>query len=243
LEVEAPVYDRRIILLCEPDEALSERLEARVNGAAQVLAFTSGKSRLDERFQAYAVHAFESIQGLLKDKPTGRVLVQLVVAAAGEGQLFSGLSGLLKTARLENPKLIGQLIEVEQGESAESLLAKLEENSRSPVDGWIRYEGSQRKTACWSKFESSRPEEKLPWKDDGVYLITGGSGGLGLLVAEELVRHTRAATLILTGRSPLDANRQSRLKKLESLGGRVVYKQGDITDRNTVFGLLKSIQE
>ncbi|MDN4088233.1 SDR family NAD(P)-dependent oxidoreductase [Paenibacillus polymyxa] len=242
-EVEAPTYDRRIILLCEPDKALPERLEARVNGAAQILAFSSGKSRVDERFQAYAVQAFESIQGLLKDKPAGRVLVQLVVTAAGEGRLFSGLSGLLKTARLENPKLIGQLIEVEQGESAESLLAKLEENSRSPVDGWIRYEGGQRKTACWSRFESSRPEEKLPWRDGGVYLITGGSGGLGLLVAEELVRHTRAATLILTGLSPLDGNRQTRLKELESSGARVVYKQGDITDRNTVTSLLESIQE
>ncbi|MBU9710067.1 amino acid adenylation domain-containing protein, partial [Paenibacillus sp. AK121] len=242
-EVEAPAYDRRIILLCEPDEALPERLEARVNGAAQVLAFSSGKSRVDERFQAYAVQAFESIQSILKDNPSGRVLVQLVVTAAGEGQLFSGLSGLLKTARLENPKLIGQLIEVEQGESAESLLAKLEENSCSPVDGWIRYGGGQRKTACWNRFEPSREEEKLPWKDGGVYLITGGSGGLGLLVAEELVRHTRAATLILTGRSPLDENRQIRLKELESLGARVVYKQGDITDRNTVISLLESIQE
>ncbi|MGG4221712.1 SDR family NAD(P)-dependent oxidoreductase, partial [Paenibacillus jamilae] len=82
-----------------------------------------------------------------------------------------------------------------------------------------------------------------PWRDGGVYLITGGSGGLGLLVAEELVRHTRAATLILTGRSSLDENRQARLRKLESLGARVVYQQGDITDRNTVFSLLESIQE
>ncbi|MGG1942592.1 SDR family NAD(P)-dependent oxidoreductase [Paenibacillus polymyxa] len=242
-EVEAPTYDRRIILLCEPDKALPERLEARVNGAAQILAFSSGKSRMDERFQAYAVQAFESIQGLLKDKPAGRVLVQLVVTAAGEGRLFSGISGLLKTARLENPKFIGQLIEVEQGESAESLLAKLEENSRSPLDGWIRYEGSQRKTACWNRLEPSRSDEKLPWRDGGVYLITGGSGGLGLLVAEELVRRTQAATLILTGRSPLDGNRQTRLKELEFSGARVVYKQGDITDRNTVTSLLESIQE
>ncbi|KJK31065.1 SDR family NAD(P)-dependent oxidoreductase, partial [Paenibacillus polymyxa] len=53
----------------------------------------------------------------------------------------------------------------------------------------------------------------------------------------------RKATLILTGRSPLDGNRQTRLKELESLGARVVYKQGDITDRNTVTSLLESIQE
>ncbi|WP_226003315.1 SDR family NAD(P)-dependent oxidoreductase, partial [Paenibacillus sp. BJ-4] len=243
LKAEAPAYERRIVLLCEPDEALHERLAAKVNGLAQVLAFQSGKNRVDERFQAYAAQAFESIQSILKDKPEGRVLVQIVVRNSGEGRLFSGLSGLLKTARLENPKLIGQLIEVEKGESAEGLLAKLEDNSRSPVDGWIRYVDGQRRTAFWSRLEPFREEEVLPWKNDGVYLITGGSGALGLLVAEEIVRQAPAATLILTGRSPLGRGRQTRLKELEASGASVEYRQGDITDKSTVIGLLESIRE
>ncbi|WP_342418534.1 SDR family NAD(P)-dependent oxidoreductase [Paenibacillus sp. FSL H8-0168] len=243
LEAEVPAYDRRMVLLCEPDEALHERLEASLNGAVQVLAFRSGKSRIDERFQAYAIQAFESIQSILKDKPEGRVLVQIVVRNAGEGRLFSGLSGLLKTARLENPKFIGQLIEVEQGEQAEGILAKLEDNSRSPMDGWIRYENGQRTIACWSRFETSGQEEGLPWRDGGVYLITGGSGSLGLLVAEEITRQTQAATFILTGRSPLDRDKQMKLQELESSGASVVYRQADITHRNTVIGLLDSMQQ
>ncbi|MCP3743509.1 SDR family NAD(P)-dependent oxidoreductase [Paenibacillus sp. A3M_27_13] len=243
LEAEVPAYDRRMVLLCEPDEALHERLEASLNGAVQVLAFRSGKSRIDERFQAYAIQAFESIQSILKDKPEGRVLVQIVVRNAGEGRLFSGLSGLLKTARLENPKFIGQLIEVEQGEQAEGILAKLEDNSRSPMDGWIRYENGQRTIACWSRLETSGQEEGLPWRDGGVYLITGGSGSLGLLIAEEISRQTQAATFILTGRSPLDRDKQTRLQELESSGASVVYRQADITHRNTVIDLLDSIQQ
>lgn len=38
-----------------------------------------------------------------------------------EPQLLSGLTGLLKTAELENPKLTGQLIEIETGMSAGDL--------------------------------------------------------------------------------------------------------------------------
>ncbi|MDY8047558.1 SDR family NAD(P)-dependent oxidoreductase [Paenibacillus polymyxa] len=243
LEAEVPAYDRRMVLLCEPDEALHERLEASLNGAVQVLAFRSGKSRIDERFQAYAIQAFESIQSILKDKPEGRVLVQIVVRNSGEERLFSGLSGLLKTARLENPKFIGQLIEVEQGEQAEGILAKLEDNSRSPMDGWIRYENGQRTIACWSRLETSGQGEGLPWRDGGVYLITGGSGSLGLLVAEEITRQTQAATFILTGRSPLDRDKQMKLQELESSGASVVYRQADITHRNTVIGLLDSMQK
>ncbi|WDZ63579.1 SDR family NAD(P)-dependent oxidoreductase [Paenibacillus polymyxa] len=242
LEAEVPAYDRRMVLLCEPDEALHERLEASLNGAVQVLAFQSGKSRVDERFQAYAIQAFESIQSILKDKPEGRVLVQIVVRNAGEGRLFSGLSGLLKTARLENPKFIGQLIEVDQGEQAEGILAKLEDNSRSPMNSWICYENGQRTIACWSRLETSGQEEGLPWRDGGVYLITGGSGSLGLLIAEEIAQQTQAATFILTGRSPLDRDKQTRLQELESSGASVVYRQVDITHRNTVIDLLDSIQ-
>ncbi|QYK63046.1 Acyl carrier protein [Paenibacillus sp. S25] len=243
LEAEVPAYNRRMVLLCEPDEALHERLEASLNGAVQVLAFQSGKSRVDERFQAYAIQAFESIQNILKDKSDGRVLVQILVRNAGEERLFSGLSGLLKTARLENPKFIGQLIEVDQGEQAEGILAKLEDNSRSPMNSWIRYENGQRTIACWSRLETSGQEEGLPWRDGGVYLITGGSGSLGLLVAEEIARQTQAATCILTGRSPLDRDKQTRLQELESLGASVVYRQADITHRNTVIDLLNSIQQ
>ncbi|MFS8211413.1 SDR family NAD(P)-dependent oxidoreductase [Paenibacillus sp. S29] len=243
LEAEVTAYDRRMVLLCEPDEALHERLEASLNGAVQVLAFRSGKNRIDQRFQGYAIQAFESIQSILKDKPEGRVLVQIVVRNAGEGRLFSGLSGLLKTARLENPKFIGQLIEVDQGEQAEGILAKLEDNSRSPMDGWIRYENGQRTIACWSRLETSGQEEGLPWRDGGVYLITGGSGSLGLLVAEEIARQTQAATFILTGRSPLDRDKQMKLQELESSGASVVYRQADITHRNTVIGLLDSMQQ
>ncbi|OMF38995.1 SDR family NAD(P)-dependent oxidoreductase, partial [Paenibacillus peoriae] len=243
LEAEVPAYDRRMVLLCEPDEALHERLEASLNGAVQVLAFQSGKSRVDERFQAYAIQAFESIQSILKDKSEGRVLVQIVVRNAGEGRLFSGLSGLLKTARLENPKFIGQLIEVDQGEQAEGILAKLKDNSRSPMNSWIRYENGQRTIACWSRLETSGQEEGLPWRDGGVYLITGGSGSLGLLVAEEIAQQTQAATCILTGRSPLDRDKQTRLQELESSGASVVYRQADITHRNTVIDLLDSIQQ
>ncbi|KAF6615294.1 SDR family NAD(P)-dependent oxidoreductase, partial [Paenibacillus sp. EKM208P] len=120
---------------------------------------------------------------------------------------------------------------------------KLEDNSRSPMDGWIRYENGQRKTACWSRLETSGQEEGLPWRDGGVYLITGGSGSLGLLVAEEIARQTQAATFILTGRSPLDRDKQMKLQELESSGASVVYRQADITHRNTVIGLLDSMQQ
>ncbi|WP_187696013.1 type I polyketide synthase, partial [Priestia megaterium] len=66
-------------------------------------------------------------------------------------------------------------------------------------------------------------------KDDGTYLITGGCGGLGFLFAEYFAK-TRAVNLILTGRSSLNKERHSMIKRLEDLGSKVMYIQADVCD-------------
>ena len=62
----------------------------------------------------------------------------------------------------------------------------------------------------------------------GTYLITGGCGGLGLIVARHLAEHF-AANLVLTGRSPLDETRQEALRGLAA-GQRILYVQADSCD-------------
>ena len=97
------------------------------------------------------------------------MLVQIVIPAQGERQLFSGLAGLLKTAQLENPKLIGQLIEVEPGDDAEGIAEKLKDNSRSVVGSYMRYQDNKRYVIGWSETKASEEAVKIPWKDQGVY--------------------------------------------------------------------------
>ena len=85
-------------------------------------------------------------------------------------------------------------------------------------------------------------------KQKGVYLIVGGLGGIGLVVAEHLAR-TVHARLVLVGRTPLppasdwktlieksDATTGSlqkirKLRELESLGAEVLTIAADATDR------------
>jgi acyl transferase domain-containing protein/acyl carrier protein len=62
---------------------------------------------------------------------------------------------------------------------------------------------------------------------NGVYLITGGMGGVGLTLAEGLARQVQAK-LVLTGRS---ASRTSRkLEHLEQLGAEVLVLSADVAD-------------
>ncbi|MBW4478215.1 MAG: SDR family NAD(P)-dependent oxidoreductase [Tolypothrix brevis GSE-NOS-MK-07-07A] len=70
-------------------------------------------------------------------------------------------------------------------------------------------------------------------KPGGTYLITGGCGGLGFLVAQHLAQYSvpgKAVNLILTGRSFLDEKIQSKLGQLEKLGANIYYIKADICD-------------
>ncbi|MCK5664315.1 MAG: polyketide synthase dehydratase domain-containing protein, partial [Thiotrichaceae bacterium] len=66
------------------------------------------------------------------------------------------------------------------------------------------------------------------FKYQGVYLILGGAGGIGLELSLYLAQ-TVQARLILLGRSKLDATRLEKISQIEAKGGKVLYIQADAT--------------
>jgi acyl transferase domain-containing protein/pimeloyl-ACP methyl ester carboxylesterase/acyl carrier protein len=243
------MYSQQLVFICESDKVSMENMATRMKEIAEtqrLIILKSQETRIDKRFQEYVGVMFTEIQNILKDKPTGKVLVQVVVFSQGEQQLFTGFTGLLKTARLESSKFFGQLIELnsnnQPGEDFESIIAKLVENSYSPLDIWIRYRDGKRWIPNLQIIEVSREATDFPWKPNGIYLITGGAGGLGLIFAKEIARRAKGTTLILTGRSPLGKDKQAQLQSLETLGARVEYRQVDVTQKEAVLNLIQFIQ-
>jgi polyketide synthase PksN len=241
-ETTALGYIQHVVMLCEPNAMMQENIKSNLSGVC-CLSLQSKEEDIGERFQNYAVQVFEKVQSILKDKPKGRVLIQIVVSTQQEQQFFYGLSGLLKTAQLENPKLIGQLIGVEPREDVQSIIEKLKENSQNPTDNQIQYKRGKRWIASWSEIEASQEAVSTPWKDQGIYLITGGAGGLGLIFAKEIAQQVNNTTLILTGRSPLNEEKQAKIKELESLGTRIEYQRVDVIDKKAVNRLIQNIRE
>jgi polyketide synthase PksN len=202
----------------------------------------SSQTLLEKRFVDYSVALFEHIQTLLAEKPKGPVLLQVVVPDLGPERMYACLSGLLKSAHLENPRIFGQVIMV-GAESAE-LIAKLQESSKYPQEQYIHYKSGNRFVMSFAEeiiFESDAKE--MPWQEEGVYLITGGAGGLGLLFAKEIAEQTKQATLVITGRSKLTAKKQAQLKELESLGIKITYKEVDVCDKAAVENLIHEIEQ
>jgi acyl transferase domain-containing protein/tryptophanase/acyl carrier protein len=148
------------------------------------------------------------------------------------------INGFAKALHIEHPKVFCKTLELRGTADDEVLgivLAELDpELDDSPT---VRYEALERHIRVLKQLDLSPIPEPgtggVGLKERGVYLITGGAGGLGLIFAEYLAKQFHAR-LILTGRSKLDTPRLAKLEELKKLGAEVIYIRADVADRNQI---------
>ena len=80
-------------------------------------------------------------------------------------------------------------------------------------------------------------------KDHGVYLITGGCGGLGFIIAKNIANTVQKPALILTGRSEVDHEIESKITELEESGATARYLSMDVCKKEEVAWVIATIQE
>jgi len=144
----------------------------------------------------------------------------------------AALLGLFKTAAIELPAVTCRTLDLaDRSEGAvEHVLAEM---SAHPPETVIAYRGRQRWTQTFApiRLEAGGKSRLRP---QGVYLVTGGLGGIGEVIARWLVESV-AARVILVGRSHPPGHRIHRMQRLEETaaraGGEVVYVTADVADR------------
>ncbi|WP_161624829.1 SDR family NAD(P)-dependent oxidoreductase [Streptomyces spectabilis] len=248
-DAEAPTYTARLVLACGFDDRLDELralapevtfLEPPEQAAPDRKAAAAPVS---DAVAEHAVELLRAVRGLLIGRPTGSMLVQVLTHAEGEQALHQALSGLLRTARLEHPALLGQVIAVPADASAAYLAETLEAESRRTDDRRIRHGDGTREVLGWEPLdETAAPGPgPVPWRAGGVYLITGGAGGLGRIFARDIARRAPGAVLCLTGRSPLGPAVEADLAALRAEGARPEYHVLDVTDGRATERLVRKL--
>lgn len=146
--------------------------------------------------------------------------------------------------------------------TVKTLTKQLITETLSPaVNPLVAYRGKQRWVRHYEPLALTA--QTLPlrqFRDKGVYLITGGLGGIGLILAEYLAQ-TYQAKLILTGRSAFpprerwpewfathDQNDKTKQKietllSLEASGAELFVAQADVTNEAEMYQLLATIDE
>jgi len=137
----------------------------------------------------------------------------------------------------------------------------LEELINKPSESLVAYRGGNRWILTYESLPLDAPDkEKLRVRDGGVYLITGGMGGIGLVLAEYLAKTTRVK-LILTARSGFPAREEwdewlsargeqddvsrkiLKLREMQAHGAEVLVLSADVADPQQMRGALATAYE
>ncbi|RQO64205.1 hypothetical protein DBR43_33120, partial [Pedobacter sp. KBW06] len=167
--------------------------------------------------------------------------VHVVVVCQNRDYLDYGfISGLLKTASLENPNVTAKVIGVESLSVREievlSDLLEAEKESREPE---LRYVAGERQTKVFQSISTLETMANgVHIKEGGVYLITGGAGGLGRIIAGHLSK-TKNTKLVLTGRSRLTESERTSISELPNTS----YYSCDSSNKAEIHALIAAVKE
>jgi acyl transferase domain-containing protein/acyl carrier protein/enoyl-CoA hydratase/carnithine racemase/NAD(P)-dependent dehydrogenase (short-subunit alcohol dehydrogenase family) len=196
----------------------------------------------DDGYEAMARLLLTTLQNIAKGKHGDDVLLQLAVPLGDDRQLMAGLGGMLDTAVLESSRLSAQVIEVEADIPPDSLARLLADEAQGQGDSRVRHIGGHRKIRVWNDLPENRDGSPV-WTLNGVFLITGGMGALGRLIARHIASSAKNAVLVLAGSSPETAERASFLAELRAMGAAAVYRQVNVSDPKAVADLVAGIVE
>lgn len=205
------------------------RLLEHVPTGSSVVTLPAPTEEVDGWFTRCVVEFADVVRPLTSvvAQPT---LVQLLVPSSGPAAVARALAPFGWSAAGESERLRVQLIETDATDPAE-LARQVSDEAAVTVDA-VRYEGRTRLVRSWEPATESAAVHGFG--PSPTVVITGGAGGLGLLLAESIVAESPGASVLLVGRAELSAEKRAVVADLDARAVRVEYRPLDITDADAV---------
>ena len=237
--------DKKVLILVEPSKEMLANTSQMTE--YQCIILNAKGDSFKEQYKSNALRLFHPLKKLMEEANDKSVLIQLLYVEKDERYLYGGLAAMLKTASEENPAVQSQVIVLEDWDVISVEKVKAE----ACVEGstCIRYADGRRYVSEWEQVAQNVEESDKTsmnkngmhcWKEEGVYLITGGLGGIGLEVVREIQRYTKKSVLVLTGRSSwdtVDAVVKSELEEMKHVT--IDYVQADVSSKEETIHLME----
>jgi len=155
----------------------------------------------------------------------------------------ASLWGMGKVIALEHPELRCVRLDLDlEGEAGGQLLC--EEIRAGTEEDQIAFGGGGRYVPKLVRYQRETAETAFPLFDaESSYLITGGLGALGLLMAEWMVEEQGVCHLALVGRREPDEKTRERLRKLAVAGAQVRIVLADVSAPEQVGRMVAEIED
>ncbi len=217
----------------------------------------TAETQLPQAIQQSCGTALWLTQAVLKHylKPPQLWFITQAAQSLNEEESLAGLSqaplwGLVKTLIMEHPELPCTIVDIDNAatpeQQAEAIFTEIiGQIPYNPRENEVALRLEQSKSTRYVPRLTRHPKRSLivpQIRAEGSYLITGGLGGLGLLMAQWLV-NKGARHLVLVGRSQPSAEVQTQLADLMAQGVNIVTRQADVTDFAQMAATIEVIPE
>jgi NAD(P)-dependent dehydrogenase (short-subunit alcohol dehydrogenase family)/aryl carrier-like protein len=169
------------------------------------------------------------------------LLTEGAVAASGDESpelATAPLWGLVRSAQSEEPGRF-VLVDVDDSEASRAALGK----ALSSGEPQLAVRDGRMLAPSLARVEPGEPEPSPPpLNPEGTVLVTGGTGGIGALLARHLATEHGVRHLLLVSRRGPEAEGASELQaELEGLGCEARVAACDVSDRQALAELIESI--
>ncbi|XOV79524.1 MAG: SDR family NAD(P)-dependent oxidoreductase [Aestuariibacter sp.] len=206
--------------------------------SAKLISITGAEPFSASEYENNVQAVFQHCKNLLAESSADGIKLQLLLPEKLQDTGLTALNGLLQSVVAESPQSVLQLLLVADDCSSEKRKAALAQLQQQAQSGLFRISEKQIAQQSWQA-QSHTDVSGSPYKDNGVYLITGASGALGQLFLKEILNQTQFAKVVALGRSET-ANFKPDSVDSEHYK-RVFYYQADLNDKAGLQDLIKGV--
>ncbi len=170
------------------------------------------------------------------------------------------VAGLMRVIPTEFAGTQCRIIDIDSAVDVNRAAGQIACEVQAPGGGsTVAYRGAVRWQKGWMPVPLPDPSP-VPFRTGGVYLITGGIGGIGYTIARHLLREHKAR-VVLTNRSAMlpreewrswlaehgekdgVSRRIRRVQELEQSGGEILLRAADVADREAMSAIIEEMRE
>ncbi|MER5213938.1 SDR family NAD(P)-dependent oxidoreductase [Streptomyces sp. NPDC002838] len=220
-----------------------------LGGVEERLYSADDLEQLDHALDHGPVALFHLLQALDAERTRGGVRLHVVTsgvqqtdeAIASRNPFGGGLPGLVASASREFGFLALSCVDITREDLARcarlndwtGLIGQLMAEPATRPAHPVALAGGVRYTRDLERVDVPGLDGRLPLREGGRYLITGGAGGLGRVVGEYLAREY-GARILLTGRRQREQLPQEVQDLLSAMPEQVTYAAADVTDETSL---------